>query len=66
MPFLNWLIRPILLLAAVIAGWLVAKDAPNFTVIQMVVAIFLLTVVIGLAAFWEGLASWLRDRKETR
>jgi ABC-type uncharacterized transport system permease subunit len=50
---LNFIIRPIMILAAAIAGYFVARDAVNFTIIQMVVALFLITVLVALAAFWE-------------
>ncbi|WP_334149880.1 hypothetical protein [Hyphomicrobium sp.] len=63
MPILYWLIRPILLLAAIIAGWFVAEEAPNFGVVQMVVAVFLIAALVGLAAFWEALMDWTRRRK---
>jgi hypothetical protein len=58
MPILSWLIRPLLLLAAVIAGWFVAEDAANFGLVQMVVAILLITALVILAAFWE----WVVER----
>ena len=63
MPVLSWLLRPILLLAAVVAGWFVAEEAPNFGVVQMVVAVFLIAALVGLAAFWEALMDWTRRRK---
>lgn len=63
MPILNWLIRPILLVAAVIAGWIVAEDSANFGVVQMAISILLITALVALAAFWEGLAEWWRTRK---
>jgi len=63
MPILYWLIRPILLLAAVIAGWFVAEEAPNFGVVQMVIAVFLIAALVGLAAFWEALMDRARGRK---
>jgi hypothetical protein len=63
MPILNWLIRPILLVAAVIAGWIVAEDSANFGVVQMVISIILITALVALAAFWEGVIEWLKTRK---
>lgn len=62
MPILSWLIRPIMFVAAIIAGWLVAEDAANFTAVQMVVAVLLLTAMVAVAAFWEGLLEWWRER----
>jgi hypothetical protein len=63
MPILSWLIRPLLFLAAIIAGWFVAEDAANFGVVQMVVAVFLIAALVGLAAFWEALIERIRERK---
>lgn len=66
MPALSWLIRPILVLAAAIAGWFVAEEAPNFGVVQMVVAVFLIAALVGLAAFWEALIELWRERDKDR
>lgn len=63
MPILSWLIRPLLVVAAIIAGWFVAEEAPNFGVVQMVVAVFLIAALVGLAAFWEAVAERMRERK---
>ncbi|MBN8910843.1 MAG: hypothetical protein J0H65_02060 [Rhizobiales bacterium] len=60
---LSWLLRPLLLLAAIIAGWFVAEEAPNFGVVQMVVAVFLIAALVALAAFWEAVMERLRERK---
>lgn len=63
MPILSWLLRPLLVLAAIIAGWFVAEEAPNFGVVQMVVAVFLIAALVALAAFWEAVMERLRERK---
>jgi hypothetical protein len=50
---MNFLIRLILIPAGIIAGWFVAKDAPNFGAVQTMTAIFLLVfilVVFGLTS----------------
>lgn len=60
MPVISWLLQPIMVTAAVIAGWLVAEDAANFGVVQMAVAVLLMTTVVAIATFWRTLASWLR------
>lgn len=51
---LNLLVRLLLLAAAGIASWFVAYDQPNFSVVQMVVAL----ILFGLVVF--GLALWPR------
>lgn len=63
MPVIAWLIRPILFLAAIITGWFVAEDAANFGVVQMAVSVLLITAFVAIAAFWETIADWLRERK---
>ena len=37
---INFVLRPITFLAAAIAAFFVARGAPNFTVVQMVVGLF--------------------------
>jgi hypothetical protein len=62
MPILSWLIRPLLFLAAIMASWFVAEDAANFGVVQMVMAVLLITALVALAAFWEAVIGWLKER----
>ena len=59
---MNLLLRPVMFFAAIIAGWFVAHDAANFNVIQMVVALFLITAVVAVAAFWETLSDWFKSK----
>jgi len=50
----TWLARGLLVVAGIIAGWFVARDALDFGVVQGVVAMLL----FGLAVL--GLALWPR------
>lgn len=63
MPVLSWFIRPILFLAAIVASWFVARDAANFGVVQMVVALLLIVALVALAALWETMIEWWRERR---
>lgn len=47
----GWLIRLIMIPAGVIAGWLVAKDAPNFGIVQISIALLLIVFVVAVFAF---------------
>ena len=47
---IGWLLRLILIPAGVIASWFVAKDAPNFGMVQTMVALFLLVFVVAVFA----------------
>jgi hypothetical protein len=59
---LNWLIRPIMFVAAIIAGWFVAEDAANFGVVQLVISVLLVTLLVAFAAFWESIRDWFRPK----
>ena len=63
---IKWLIRPIMLVAAVIAGWFVARDAVNFSIIQMVVALLLVTALVAVAAVVEALADRAESNKSRK
>jgi hypothetical protein len=49
-----WLLRIILVPAGVIAGWFVAKDAPNFGLVQAIIALFVIVFIVAVFAFTRG------------
>jgi hypothetical protein len=49
---LAWLVRGLLMVAGSIASWVVAKDAPQFGLVQMGVGLLLLALVVWIIAFW--------------
>jgi hypothetical protein len=51
---ISWIVRGLLAAGGVVAGLFVAKDAPNFGVVQMVMALMLLTFVVAVIAFWPA------------
>lgn len=60
----GWIVRIVLSLAAVITGWFVARNAPNFDIVQMAVGLLLITVFLLIAAFWSPLAAWLGKQRQ--
>lgn len=50
--------RVLLFVAAVITSWFVAKNAENFSVFQMIVAVLLFVAILFAAAFWP--TAWIR------
>jgi len=44
----------LLIVAGLVTGWFVAKDATKFGVIQMMIALLLLTLIIAVIAFWPN------------
>jgi hypothetical protein len=60
---LDWIVRLLLVVSGSIASWFVARDALNFAIFQMVIAVLLFTSIIIIAAFWSALKNWFK-RKE--
>lgn len=57
---MGWIVRILLTLAGFIASWFVARDASNFEVVQMIVAVVLFTLIIMLIAFWPLLKKFCK------
>jgi hypothetical protein len=49
---LGWLARGLLIITGFVASWFVARDAPQFGLVQMAVALLLLVFVVWVLAFW--------------
>ena len=49
---IGWIVRGLLATGGVVTSWFIARDAPNFGVIQMVMSLMLLTLVVAVIAFW--------------
>jgi hypothetical protein len=49
---IGWIARLALMAGGAVAGWFVAKDAPNFSVIQGVAATLIIAAVVAVLAFW--------------
>jgi hypothetical protein len=49
-----WIARIVLAMGGVVAGWFVAKDAPNFSVIQGVAAMLIIAAIVAVLAFWPA------------
>jgi uncharacterized membrane protein YbhN (UPF0104 family) len=52
--------RLLLVIAGFIASFFVAKDALNFNVIQLIIAVLLFTTLVALIAFWPMFVAWIR------
>ena len=50
----SWIVRILMLVAGTVTSWFVAKDAPNFSVVRMAVALLLLTLAVAVIAFWPS------------
>ncbi|MCC7250766.1 hypothetical protein [Hyphomicrobium sp.] len=60
MPVISWLLTPIMIAAAIVAGWFVAEDAANFGVVQMAIAVLLITALVAVATFWRQILAWFK------
>ncbi|MET0527649.1 MAG: hypothetical protein ABW003_04770 [Microvirga sp.] len=53
----GWIARLFLIIAGLIVSWFVARDAAIFGVVQLMVALVLMTAFVAIVAFWP--ARWL-------
>ncbi|VEB37442.1 hypothetical protein [Legionella cherrii] len=61
----QWFFRLLLVISGSIASWFVARDELKFPIVQMVIAVILFTLFIGMIAFWPELKNWFkRIRKD--
>ncbi|MCL9685049.1 hypothetical protein [Legionella maioricensis] len=57
---IGWLVRIFMVIAGSITSWFVAHDSLKFNIIQMVIAILLITLVLFIAAFWQSFWYWIK------
>ena len=61
---LGWVVRIIMIVAGVVTGLFVAKDAPLFGVVQTMVMLLLLALIVTVLAFWPE--RWSLKRRRIR
>ncbi|CFX02114.1 conserved protein of unknown function [Candidatus Filomicrobium marinum] len=61
---LNWLIRIVMGISGVIAGWFVAQDSANFGVVQMAISLLLVIGCVLLAVFWPNIIAVFKSSTE--
>ena len=59
---LGWVARGLLIVAGSVTSWFMAKDAPQFGLMQMAVAIMLFVLVVFVVAFWPDRWSHMLNR----
>lgn len=57
---LGWAIRLLFVVAGFIASFFVARDALNFGVVQVMIAVLLFTTLVGIITFWPVIRDWTR------
>ncbi|AWM85573.1 hypothetical protein [Microvirga sp. 17 mud 1-3] len=63
----SWVARILMIVAGVVTGWVVAADAPNFGIIQVIVALFMVTLIVAVLAFWpSNWTTWLNRLQRSR
>ena len=49
---LGWIVRIVMIVAGVVTGLFLAKDAPLFGVVQTMVMLLLIALAVAALAFW--------------
>lgn len=47
-----WIVRGFVIAAGIVTSWFMTKDSPQFGIMQMAVALFLVVLVVAVLAFW--------------
>ena len=47
-----WILRAFLIIVGFIASWFVTRDAPQFGIFEMAVALILFVLIVAVLAFW--------------
>ncbi|MBX3709629.1 MAG: hypothetical protein KIT56_11445 [Gammaproteobacteria bacterium] len=63
---IGWIARFLLVLAGFFTSLFVVRDTLNFEIIKMVIAVFLFTLIVAIAAFWPMLVSWFRGKRQDK
>lgn len=58
----GWIAGAFLVVAGVITSLFLPRNALNFEIIKMVVAVLLFTILVLLIAFWPMIKKWFNDR----
>jgi hypothetical protein len=59
---LSWIFGGFLIVVGFVASWFVAKDAPQFGIMQMAVVLILVVVIVAVLAFWPERWSHILSR----
>jgi len=59
---LGWIVRIIMIVAGLVTGLFLAKDAPLFGVVQTMVMLLLLALIVAALAFWPERSPFKRGR----
>jgi hypothetical protein len=67
MVVIGWLVRGLMIAAGVLTGIVLAKDAPLFGVVQVLVTLMLMALIVAIVASWprrfsDRLARLFRSR----
>ncbi len=50
---MGWVVRAVLIIAGIVTSWFIAKDAVNFPIFQMAVALLLMVFAIAVLALFR-------------
>lgn len=57
----GWLVRIMLFLSGVIAGWFVAQDDLNYDMIRLAIMLLLVTLCVAIVAFWRNGVAFFKN-----
>lgn len=61
---LGWLVRILFVISGSITSFFVSRNALNFNIFKMVVAVLLFTFIVFVIAFWPSIINFFKNKKK--
>ena len=66
LDWLTWPADALLFAGGIVASWIVSKDAPEFIVIQMMIATLVLAAVVATVMYWQLFVEFWKSAWKSR
>ena len=66
LDWLTWPADALLYAGGIVASWVVSKDAPEFIVIQMIIATLVLAAVVATVVYWQLFVEFWKSAWKSR
>jgi hypothetical protein len=66
LDWLSWPADALLYIGGIVASWIVSSDAPDFIVVQMMIATLVLAAVVATVVYWQTFVEFWKSAWKSR
>ena len=66
LDWLSWPADALLYIGGIVASWIVSRDAPDFIVVQMMIATLVLAAVVATVVYWQSFVEFWKTVWKSR